>query len=305
MDFRFPIGTAVEIRLVDGSRRRPESPEDPDLVADLRAVADECVTGDALRYGVLSGAPELLERATIALAYDRRTGDPVAFNAMSWMDVVVSGRARRILHSGLLMVVPEFRCRGLCGSLSVFASIFAFVRNGLRPLWVTNVTQVPAAAGVFAGSVAEVHPAPGRTDPPSWEHVGVALEVMARHRRVFGVGEDAGFDPVRFVIRNAYTGGSDHLKKTWNEVARHRDPDVNRLCSDRLDYDRGDDLLQVGRLDLRVTARLGARLAGGVVVAMAAGWARWIRGRLGSAPTRPSIPATPAVPRDIGSEVAA
>ena len=59
---------------------------------------------------------------------------------------------------------------------------------------------------------------------------------MRRHRRVFGVGEDAGFDEARFVITNAYTGGSDNLKKSFDVAPKHRDEAYNDFCREQLDY---------------------------------------------------------------------
>ena len=73
---------------------------------------------------------------------------------------------------------------------------------------------------------------------------------MAHHRAVFGVGADAGFDEARFVITNAYTGGSDALKKSFDVAPKHRDEKYNAFCARELDYERGDDLLQIGRVDL-------------------------------------------------------
>jgi hypothetical protein len=73
---------------------------------------------------------------------------------------------------------------------------------------------------------------------------------MSRHRAVFGVGAEAGFDEARFVITNAYTGGSDALKKTFEAAPKHRDEQYNLFCARELDYARGDDVLQLGRIDL-------------------------------------------------------
>jgi len=67
---------------------------------------------------------------------------------------------------------------------------------------------------------------------------------------VFGVGDEAGFDESRFVITDAYTGGSDALKKSFDEAPKHRDPQYSEFCARELNYERGDDLLQIGRIDL-------------------------------------------------------
>ena len=76
------------------------------------------------------------------------------------------------------------------------------------------------------------------------------LGPLARHRAVFGVGEEAGFDEARSVITNAYTGGSDALKKTFEIAPKHRNAVYNEFCERELDYGRGDDVLQLGRVDL-------------------------------------------------------
>jgi hypothetical protein len=163
------------------------------------------------------------------------------------------------------MIDPGTRRGGYLGLLSAVPALVAFARNGLRPLWVSNVTQVPAVAGRFASAVADVYPAPGRDAPPTHTHVALAAQIMARHRDVFGVGDDAEIDLARFVIRNAYTGGSDDLKKGWADACKHRDERFNRLCRELLDYDRGDDLLQIGTLRVGGVATLMADFARRIV----------------------------------------
>ena len=78
---------------------------------------------------------------------------------------------------------------------------------------------------------------------------------MRDHRAVFGVGNEAGFDEARFVITDAYTGGSDALKKSYDVAPKHRDEQYNGFCARELDYSRGDDLLQIGRIDLAAARR--------------------------------------------------
>ena len=70
---------------------------------------------------------------------------------------------------------------------------------------------------------------------------------------------DAGFDLDRQVITDAYTGGSDNLKKTFAVAAKHRKDGYNAYCEDQLDYARGDDVLQVGAIDLAAGQRFLSR----------------------------------------------
>jgi hypothetical protein len=101
----------------------------------------------------------------------------------------------------------------------------------------------------------DVFPAPQASSRASFAHLQLARGIMRRHRAVFGVGEDAGFDEARFVITDAYTGGSDALKKTFDVAPKHRDEQYNAFCARELDYARGDDLLQIGRIDLAAARR--------------------------------------------------
>ncbi len=260
VDWRVRVGGGCSIRLIE----RPGlslGPEDlARLVDDLRGVADRCSPAGQLRYGVLSGDPARLANALLAVAYGGARGEMIAFSAMVVLDVTLEGRPARVVHAGLAMVDPGHRSRGLCLALTAAPALLAFVRNRLAPLWFTNVTQVPAVVGVFGNALADVYPTPERRSGPPAAHAAIVAEVMKHHRAAFGVGEDADFDASTFVIRNAYTGGSDCLKKTYAECAAHRDVRFNSWLREALDYERGDDVIQVGRMALSHWGRLFLRL---------------------------------------------
>jgi hypothetical protein len=175
---------------------------------------------------------------------------PVAFNALSVMDVTLHGRDAEVIHLGLVMVDPNLRSHGLSWVLYGLTCLVLFARRQLRPLWLSNVTQVPAIVGMVSETFSDVYPAPGPVAHRSFEHLVLARDIMGRHRAVFGVGAEAGFDEDRFVITNAYTGGSDNLKKSFEVAPKHRDAVYNEFCREQLDYARGDDVLQLCRLDL-------------------------------------------------------
>jgi len=95
----------------------------------------------------------------------------------------------------------------------------------------------------------------------SHDHLSLAREIMARHRAAFGVAGEAGFDEDRFVITNAYTGGSDHLKKRFDDAPKARGEAFNAMCRRELDYERGDDFLQIGQWGLKTTHTYFLRMA--------------------------------------------
>ncbi|QEE35283.1 hypothetical protein FTO60_05885 [Octadecabacter sp. SW4] len=227
-----------------------------DLSADLRHVAARTLTG-ALTYGVFSGDADVMKDVVITVVYGA-DGTPVAFNALAIMQVQTRPRPREVLHLGLVMIDPDARQEGLGWVLYGLTCFLIFIRNQMRPLWVSNVTQVPAVVGMVSTVFSDVWPRPDGGRCPL-QHLLLARAIMASHRPVFGVGKEAAFDESRFVIARAYTGGSDDLQKTWDVAPKHRDDSYNTFCADQLDYGRGDDLLQLGRMDTAAMRRFLAR----------------------------------------------
>jgi hypothetical protein len=224
------------------------------LVAQLRIVAGRTLPDQSLGYGIFSGEPERLSRAIVTLISEEATGRPIAFNALSVMDVDLDGEPAEVTHLGLVMVDPDVRGQGLSWVLYGLTALVLFARDGLRPKWISNVTQVPAVVGMVCETFSDVFPSPDPAAHRSFAHLQLARGIMRRHRAVFGVGDEAGFDEARFVICNAYTGGSDALKKSLETAPKHRSEPYNAFCARELDYARGDDVLQIGRIDL-VAAR--------------------------------------------------
>ncbi len=220
------------------------------LRSQLRIIARNTLPEQSLAYGIFSGEPERLSHAIVTLISEEESGRPIAFNALSVMNVELDGQPTEVTHLGLVMVDPDVRGQGLSWVLYGLTALVLFARDGLRPKWISNVTQVPAVVGMVSDTFSDVFPSPLSTTRRSFSHLQLARGIMADHRAIFGVGEEAGFDEARFVITNAYTGGSDALKKTFEVASKHRDPIYNDFCARELDYARGDDVLQLGRIDL-------------------------------------------------------
>ncbi|HUF69718.1 MAG TPA: hypothetical protein VMM79_13830 [Longimicrobiales bacterium] len=244
----------LEIRVADGTHVRvvgrpglwmpPQ--EQLRLVEELRSVVSETVDHGVLDYGVLTGDQERLDNGILTILYESETGRPVAFNAMMLMRLLIRGRPQDVLHLGLVVVDPAFRSRGLSWVLYGLSVLLLSFRKQLRPLWISNVTQVPAVVGMVTDSFTGVFPT-ARNARRSYDHLDIARQILRDHRHIFGVGPDAGFDFDRFIITNAYTGGSDNLKKSFAVAPKHRDEIHNEFCVTSLDYDRGDDFLQIGQ----------------------------------------------------------
>jgi hypothetical protein len=249
LDLRFRPSHTLEVRIVE----RPGLWMAPDA---LDRLVDDCrkISGTELDYGIFGTDPAARERTIVTLIRDRATGAPIAFNALPLLPVGLAGEQVEVLHLGLVMIDPNHRGGGLSWILYGLTCFLLFFRRQLRPLWVSSVTQVPAVAGMVAETFDEVWPAGDRARP-SFAHRHIARQIMRDHRSAFGVGADAGFDEANFVITDAYTGGSDNLKKSFDMAPKHRHDRFNALCRDRLDYARGDDLLQIGQINLATARR--------------------------------------------------
>ncbi|MEO0829495.1 MAG: hypothetical protein AAFY03_03445 [Pseudomonadota bacterium] len=255
LDVSFASGGGLETRVVAQPGQWMASEDLERLSSDLRVVASKTLPEGGLTYGVFSGDPDRMRQSVITLVRDRKSGRPVAFNALAIIETHLNGQPVDVLHLGLVMVDPGARSQGLSWILYGLTCLLLWLRNGLRPLWISNVTQVPAVVGMVSETFSGVSPQPGEDGARDFAKVLLRRAIMADHRHVFGVGADAGFDEASGVITNAYTGGSDDLKKTFEEAPKHRNETYNQFCADCLDYDRGDDVLQIGSMDLAAARR--------------------------------------------------
>jgi hypothetical protein len=250
-----PAGQQRRIRIVERPGLWMSKERLDELRGSLRAIASRTLSGEELNYGIFSDDPSRLENTLVTLVTDARDGAPIAFNALPIIELELDGRPLNLIHLGLVMVDPEQRSKGLSWVLYGLTCFLLFIRNQGRPIWLSNVTQVPAIVGMVSETFSDVYPNPATDNPRKFRHLVLARQIMRAHRHVFGVGPEADFDEQAFVIRNAYTGGSDNLKKTFEQAQKHRKPVFNEFCERVLDYKRGDDVIQIGRLDLAAAGR--------------------------------------------------
>lgn len=250
IDLSLRTHEGLTTRIVESPGKALSEDELERLVAQLRVVAGKTLPAGDLTYGIFSGERERLSRAIVTVISEEASGRPIAFNALSVMRLELDGQPTDVTHLGLVMIDPEVQGQGLSWVLYGLTTLVLFIRGGLRQKWISNVTQVPAVCGMVCETFSDVFPAPQSVSRASFSHLQLARGIMRAHRAVFGVGDEAGFDETRFVITDAYTGGSDALKKSFETAPKHRDERYNAFCSRELDYTRGDDLLQIGRIDL-------------------------------------------------------
>lgn len=224
------------------------------LVESLREVVTRLKIGD-LDYGFLQGSKEALDRSILTIIYDKKNNKPFAFNALAVMPCELRGKTVPVIHLGLVVIDPTYRSKGLSWILYGLTTFLLFLKNKFQPIWISNVTQVPSIVGMVSESFSNVYPNPLTQTECSFDHILLARQIMQKHRSVFGVGPEATFNEEFFIIENAYTGGSDNLKKKFEEAPKHRNEIYNEYCGKYLDYVRGDDFLQLAQMSVETYYR--------------------------------------------------
>jgi hypothetical protein len=218
------------------------------ITHDLRSVYARAMAGTVAEYGALRGERADMARRVISIIRDA-DGRALAFCAQARLRVKFGNVIEDVIHLGLVSIDPDYHRRGLQGVLYALPVIYLFFLEGMARLYFTNVTQVPAIIGQCEDYFFDVYPSSKAHAHQQFHHRRIATTVYEQYRSVFGVGDDSVLLPETQIIRNAYTGGSDLLKKTFAQCAQHRREAVNELCRQQLDYDRGDDFIQVGWMD--------------------------------------------------------
>src|SRR3954451_293260 len=129
-----------------------------ELVSQLRVVAAKTLPEESLTYGLFSGDRERLSRAVVTLICEEASGRPIAFNALSVMPVDLDGEPIEVTHLGLVMIDPDVQGQGLSWVFYGLTTLVLFMRGGLRPKWISNVTQVPAVCGMVSDAFSDVFP---------------------------------------------------------------------------------------------------------------------------------------------------
>ena len=251
-EFKFESGRGETVHILEKPEYLLDEIEQKSLREEIYALSLKCTPNNqALDYGIFNDPNHnnILNQCILTLIRDNNSNKLIAFNCLPLLDLTLKNKPIYFVHLGLVMIDPDYRSKGLLYILYGLTVVIMFCRKRLTPIWVSNVTQVPAVVGSFSEGFNNVFPNALKNSRRSFDHLSLVRQIMLNHRHVFGVGNDAEFDEKMFIIKNAYTGGSDNLLKTWNQVTKYRNDSVNDFCQKHLNYDRGDDFIQIGKFD--------------------------------------------------------
>ena len=214
--------------------------------------------GEVPDYGIFLNERAPYRNRIVTVVYQAADDRPIAFSAMVRLRMVLrKGRSpRTVLHLGLVLVDPDYRGRKIM-YWAYHRPLFRFyARRFFRSFWLTSTTMEPVILGSVADSFSRVFPhyRPDAAGPSAY-HLAIARTFFRDHGQEIGLWEGASFDERHFVIRDSSLGACRSLMFRFEDAAKYRVEACNDYCRDILHYERGDEFLQVGRVDLKALYR--------------------------------------------------
>lgn len=240
--FRYEIVSRPWLRWSDAERRA--------RVAELREVGALCLHPFP-EYQLFLGTREELSDKLLIEA--RGPGGRLeGFCSAVLLDVPGVGE---VLHLGLTCVRPEARGAALTHSLSSRLVLRYLLRGPpWRRVYVTNVAAVLSSLGNFAVNLTGAYPSPFFRGPVPAPYLEIARAFDRRYRAKAHIQPQAEWDEAAFVFRGSGRGTA-FQKEAGDARYHHRDPELNRFYQQRLHFEDGDEMLQVGTISLFDLAR--------------------------------------------------
>ena len=216
-----------------------------ELIRDCRAVAATCFA-KVPDYQCLSDDPRELEDKVITVA---RAADGSVGGFCSAVLLPVYGIGE-VFHLGLTCVAPFARSGGLTHKLT--ASVltqYVLRHNPFGKTWISNVACVLSSLGNVATYFEDVYPSPLGATAPTAKHIQIAKAINLYYRKKVYIREDAELDLDNFVFRRSVAGTV--FQKSANDARyRHRHDWLNQYYARLMQFDQGDEVLQIGYVTL-------------------------------------------------------
>jgi hypothetical protein len=239
-----------------------------EFVAELREVAMETFgfarESQLPSYQCLVWPDEAPSRAglddkVIAVARERmprsskHRGKMLAFSSAVLFST--HGLPGPVLHLGLTCITPSARSLGLTKVLTARITIQTFVRfTALRreKLWVTNLACVVSSLGSVAHGFDNVWPSPEHPhDPPSDIHAHIAnfVATSCSMREAMYVSPGCIYDREKSIFQGSVRR-TVFMKERDDSRYHYRDRETHSFYDSRIDWRRGDEVLQVCNFSL-------------------------------------------------------
>jgi hypothetical protein len=215
------------------------------LVGELKEVASQCFD-ELPSYQALTGDREILKRVVLTAARDE-AGKMLGFCSSIVLPVPDVGN---VLHLGLTCVHPEARGLRLTHKLtSKLLLKYLLVEAPFEETWISNCACVLSSLGNVALYFEDLYPSPNGPVTPSYIHRRIAQKIDESYRADMAVNVGARLDLENFVFRGS-VAGTTFEKDPADARFHHRNPKLTKFYSELLDFSKGDEALQVGKVSL-------------------------------------------------------
>ena len=133
-------------------------------------------------YGALQNDRDDMKDRLLTIAYCKNSHQPLGFSAQKFLKIKSLKFSEEILHLGLMYTDPDVRGKNLSYLLNVFPNVVVLIKSGFRDIWISNVTQVPAALGMVDESYKDTFPNKSKK-PQSFYHKKLSSLVFMQHKR--------------------------------------------------------------------------------------------------------------------------
>ncbi len=202
-------------------------------------------SGKNLNYGIFDPSlsadaqREFFTTSNICIIKEKQV--PVGF----FYNVILSETPVPAIHAGLVMLARNSG-HDLLSASYAYMTYLQYRKFG--SYFYTNISSTPSIVGVFSDTFSEVWPSykANQIKPPSKQYLRILEVLEEKYIKKYFQASDLKVDKKRFVLKSdsQSMGFETDLKK----LSRYSKPESNYFCMYWLDYSKGEDLIQVGKV---------------------------------------------------------
>jgi len=150
----------------------------------------------------------------------------------------------KVVHLGLVLISKNFGDNLLYIPYMIASRI---IHDHIGDFYITNISGVPKIIGTVIEIYDEVWPAPkSNLMRPPPEYKTIANSIYSKYvKEYFPMPESISFDEKKFILScNAKEMG---FENDFRKLPRHSTLDVNLFCMFWLNYEKNEDIIQVGK----------------------------------------------------------
>jgi hypothetical protein len=210
-------------------------------------------SGKNFTYGVfdetLSEKDSMALFKSLNICVIKEKGESVGF----FYNLILREKPHPIIHAGLV-VVSKNKGHDLIGYPYSFMTYLQYKIFGTH--YYTSISSTPSIVGVFSDSFSGVWPSykANQIKPPSRDYLKVLDVLEEQYIKKYFKDDVLEIDKKRFVLKSAsqQMGFETNMKK----LSRYYKPEANYFCMFWLDYAKGEDLIQIGKVNFSAITKI-------------------------------------------------